>query len=361
MAETLTHKLIITGPDQKEKIFKVPLGVTTIGRQVGVDLQLDSPQVSRRHARLVCTKVECEISDQGSSNGTYVNGEKLTPKAPVILASGNMVKIGPFELTYQLEAIEIPAAKPKLEEKPPPAKPEIELKEAADAAPQPAEAIQTPDKVTADLKEEGKEEPPPPPRKKTPTSRRKKAAAPPPPPAEPPPSLIAAEPRPEFSFPPGLDRYSQQLINFLPGIYHTDFMSRFLGMFEAILKPIEWNVDNFDLYLDPGTAPASFLPWLANWFALTTNSTWSEDQRRALLKDAHAIFARRGTRWALARVLEIYTGQAPEIIDNEENLEAHTFKVRLPVRKREINPDLVEALIDAHKPAHTLYEVSYKR
>jgi phage tail-like protein len=150
-------------------------------------------------------------------------------------------------------------------------------------------------------------------------------------------------------------------MNFLPGIYHTDFMARFLGVFEAIQMPIEWNIDNFDLFLDPSTAPHDFLPWLENWFALPPGPNWSEAQRRTFLKEAHLLYARRGTGWALSRVLEIYTGVKPQIIDDDEKLDPHTFRVKIPLRKRELNPDLVEAIIDANKPAHTTYKLEFRR
>ena len=71
------------------------------------------------------------------------------------------------------------------------------------------------------------------------------------------------------------------LLSYLPGIYHTEFMSHFLAIFEAVLFPVEWQIDNFDLFLDPGTAPRNFLPWLANWFDIVFDSTWSEAQQRA--------------------------------------------------------------------------------
>ena len=137
-------------------------------------------------------------------------------------------------------------------------------------------------------------------------------------------------------------------------------MRSFLAVFESILAPIEWNVDNFDLFLNPKTAPTDFLPWLANWFEITFDSTWSEEQHRTLLSEAQEIYARRGTKWALSRVLEIYTGQEPEIDDTNEALEAFTFTVELPVRKRDVNQELIEAIINTNKPAHTLYSLKFK-
>jgi phage tail-like protein len=152
---------------------------------------------------------------------------------------------------------------------------------------------------------------------------------------------------------------SRRLLSYLPGIYHTEFMSRFLGIFEATLTPIEWTIGNFDLFLDPGTAPSGFLTWLAGWFDLALDPSWSDTQRRQLLREAHAIYARRGTRWSLSRVLEIYTGDAPQVDDTDPSLEPFTFKVTLPHRAAKVGRELIEHLIDAHKPAHTTYTLEF--
>lgn len=138
-------------------------------------------------------------------------------------------------------------------------------------------------------------------------------------------------------------------------------MSRFLGIFEAILTPIEWNIDNFDLYLNPGEAPTGFLPWLAQWYEIPFDDSWDEGKRRALLKDAHLLYGRRGTRWALERILEIYTGSKPEIDDQSSDLEPFTFTVRIPVRRQELNQELIQRIIDMNKPAHTTYKLKFKR
>ena len=156
---------------------------------------------------------------------------------------------------------------------------------------------------------------------------------------------------------PGLSIYSRHLINFLPGIYQSDFMARFLGIFESIQTPIEWTVDAFDLFLDPDSSPSAFLAWLGSWYGLTFDASWSEDQRRLLIGEAHAIFARRGTRGALARILEIYSGSTPEIIDTGDILEPFTFQVRLALPETTANRTLITRLIDAHKPAYTTYRL----
>lgn len=318
MAQEYEFRLRITGP-QGPQVFSVPVGATTIGRQPGNDLWLDDPQVSRRHAQLDCTAVECQITDLESSNGTIVNGARLVPHVAVLLPRNAIIKIGAFELAFEQRPVEPPEAK-----EPPPA-----TKELPEAKAPPEEEL----------------------------------VAEPPPPVEPPsPPPLPEPPPPEGDLvPPGLSIHSRRLLSYLPGIYHTDFMARFLGIFESILTPIEWNVENFDLYLDPATVPVDFMPWLVNWFGSIFDPTWSEAQCRTLLAEAQQIYARRGTRWALSRVLEIYTGHLPEIVDADKDLEPFTFTVKLPRRARGLNRELIERIIDANKPAHTTYTLKFQR
>jgi phage tail-like protein len=182
-------------------------------------------------------------------------------------------------------------------------------------------------------------------------------------PSEPPPpranGALPAANGDEPMIPPGLSPNHSRLLAYLPGIYHTEFMTRFLAMFEAILTPIEWHVDNFDLYLDAGTAPITFLNWFAQWFSLEFDHSWSEAQKRTLLKEAHIIFARRGTAWSLSRLLEIYLDEMPEIEDTARNLPAFTFIVRIPRAENDVDGQLIRNLIDANKPAHTTYELVF--
>ena len=74
----------------------------TIGRDPGCDLTLDSPLVSRHHARLERTGPTHTLIDLGSTNGTFVNSQRIDRQ---MLRSGDIVQIGPYRLTYQPGAI----------------------------------------------------------------------------------------------------------------------------------------------------------------------------------------------------------------------------------------------------------------
>ncbi|MBK9051325.1 MAG: phage tail protein I [Chloroflexi bacterium] len=324
MAEFIT-RLTIEGPDGIQH-FVIPPGVSTMGRQAGNEIHLNDPLVSRQHARLECSDKGCTITDLGSANGSSLNGEPLTAHAAYPLADGAIIQVGPFKLTYEQT--------------------QIVVVEAA-ASPKAETPVRAPVKETPVKADKGKTPPASPPPDEPPLS-----SMPPQPPPRP--------QEPDYSVPPpGLGLHSDRYLQYLPGIYQNDFMGRLLGMLEAIMAPIEWNVDNFDLFLDPKTAPPEFIPWLESWFSAPFDSTWSDDKKRDMLREASKIYARRGTRWAVSRVLEIYTGVAPEIHDLDEKLDDFTFTVALPLKEHQVKRDLVENLINTYKPSHTAYILSF--
>ncbi|MGH2804437.1 MAG: FHA domain-containing protein, partial [Thermoleophilaceae bacterium] len=63
----------------------------TVGRE-GCDITLGDPDVSRRHAEIRLEDDGVSIEDLGSTNGTYVNGERIG--APRRLQDGDEVKLG---------------------------------------------------------------------------------------------------------------------------------------------------------------------------------------------------------------------------------------------------------------------------
>jgi len=78
-------------------------GVVIIGRDSESGVCIESPEISREHARLHFGSV-VELEDLGSSNGTIVRGEKLSPNSRVSLAVGDLIEIGQFTLFIQNSA-----------------------------------------------------------------------------------------------------------------------------------------------------------------------------------------------------------------------------------------------------------------
>jgi hypothetical protein len=68
-------------------------GELTLGREEGgADLVIDDPGVSRQHARFLTDGGAVRVEDLGSSNGTYVNGERISGAVP--LRAGDEVQVG---------------------------------------------------------------------------------------------------------------------------------------------------------------------------------------------------------------------------------------------------------------------------
>ncbi|HWQ13753.1 MAG TPA: FHA domain-containing protein [Roseiflexaceae bacterium] len=74
----------------------------TIGR-VGCDITLDNPQVSRHHATIERAGAAHLLRDMGSTNGTFVNGRRITQHA---LAPGDVIQIGAFKLVYDGDSLD---------------------------------------------------------------------------------------------------------------------------------------------------------------------------------------------------------------------------------------------------------------
>jgi transcriptional regulator with PAS, ATPase and Fis domain len=68
-------------------------GAITIGRGEDADVVIDDASVSRLHARLEIGP-ELVVEDLGSSNGTFVEGKKLAPRARAVLGPASLVELG---------------------------------------------------------------------------------------------------------------------------------------------------------------------------------------------------------------------------------------------------------------------------
>jgi two-component system response regulator AtoC len=69
-----------------------PQGEILIGRGTEADLAIHEPAASRRHATLTVAEGQVQLTDLGSMNGTYVNGERLVGQRPLL--AGDTITIG---------------------------------------------------------------------------------------------------------------------------------------------------------------------------------------------------------------------------------------------------------------------------
>jgi DNA-binding winged helix-turn-helix (wHTH) protein len=83
-------------------------GANVVGRAPDATIQLDSPGVSRHHARILVSGVEATLEDVSSKNGTYLDGTRIT--SPVRLSDGSQIRIGTVLLTFRVTTPTAPTA-----------------------------------------------------------------------------------------------------------------------------------------------------------------------------------------------------------------------------------------------------------
>jgi signal transduction histidine kinase/pSer/pThr/pTyr-binding forkhead associated (FHA) protein len=82
---------VYQGQDQGA-LFDMEEGKLGIGRDASNQIQVHDTEVSRRHAEIHNDGTVCVVVDLGSSNGTFINGQRVTERQP--LTSGDRLQVG---------------------------------------------------------------------------------------------------------------------------------------------------------------------------------------------------------------------------------------------------------------------------
>ena len=83
------------------QVFPLTSHEIMLGRDDDNDLKLDHREVSRHHLRIRFDEGRFLISDLESSNGTSLDGMRLTPQIPIELRPGQMISVGDFTLVLE--------------------------------------------------------------------------------------------------------------------------------------------------------------------------------------------------------------------------------------------------------------------
>lgn len=78
----------------------LPGAIKTMGRSPGAEFMVDAAMVSRLHCRLTAGATELQVIDLESTNGTFVNGERV---AQASLKAGDRLGVGRVELVITRE------------------------------------------------------------------------------------------------------------------------------------------------------------------------------------------------------------------------------------------------------------------
>jgi phage tail-like protein len=183
----------------------------------------------------------------------------------------------------------------------------------------------------------------------------------------------------------------------------ADFLNRYLAIFEGFLGEAEARSAARESLLLPWATPDELLPWLASFVGLAFDERWSNTARRTFVEEAVGLFRLRGSLATLTRMIEIAIGIRPILIEHFRlrgiggavvgaagtefsnsvvgafriggevghagetplsgkiadafRVHAHRFTVIVPASLTTDQMEMVRYLLDAHRPAHTLYDV----
>lgn len=228
---------------------------------------------------------------------TFIAGRKLVPFQPQLLDEGTLIQIGPYVLAYL----------PNREDETPPELPEPE--------PLPRDFVQHP--------------------------------------LRPPRSTYTSL---------GVEKSRSMYLDFLPTLFtESDFLGRYLLIFESIWEPLQQRQDHIHMYFNAGTAPENMLAWLSKWLDIEFDPYWPEHRKRLWLKEAMQLVRWRGTRYGLRRAIELGTGVTPFF----ETDAKQPYFLRVVLADPDTHPqegvtrEGVLRLIQRNMPAHVLYEVKF--
>ncbi len=126
-----------------------------------------------------------------------------------------------------------------------------------------------------------------------------------------------------------------------------------------------------------------FLRWLAGWVALSLRADWTPEQQRQFIAQIVPLYQQRGTKENLVELLKIYAGEDsdPQVTEPDDTplqigihsqvgvdtqiggAIPHYFQVSVKLPRPDFEllkrqDDIVSALVDLQKPAHTYYDLT---
>ncbi len=87
-----SYRLVVRRGPQPNQTYDLNKDIITLGRDITNDIVINDPEASRHHLRLARSESGFTIEDLGSTNGTFVNGQRLSGVRP--LNNGDLIGLG---------------------------------------------------------------------------------------------------------------------------------------------------------------------------------------------------------------------------------------------------------------------------
>ena len=123
MAAKGSYRLTVKIGPTPGKVYEIARAAVTLGRDVTNDIVVNDSEISRRHVHLSVQADGCLVEDLASTNGTFINGQRITQ--PTLLKPGQTLGVGEtvtleFSFTPDPQATMM-AEQPEAVLRPPPA------------------------------------------------------------------------------------------------------------------------------------------------------------------------------------------------------------------------------------------------
>jgi pSer/pThr/pTyr-binding forkhead associated (FHA) protein len=94
-------KLVVLSAGMTGRSHELKVDKTTIGRVEDNTFQIAEPSVSSHHCEVLLRGSDIVVRDLNSTNGTFINGEKITES---VLKPGQILRLGQIEMRLETEA-----------------------------------------------------------------------------------------------------------------------------------------------------------------------------------------------------------------------------------------------------------------
>src|SRR6267142_2305856 len=102
-------KLVVLSAGMTGRTLELKVDKTTSGRVEDNTFQIAEPSVSSHHCEVLLRGSDIVVRDLNSTNGTFINGEKVTE---TVLKPGQVLRLGQIEMRLEPDAPPSPTKKP---------------------------------------------------------------------------------------------------------------------------------------------------------------------------------------------------------------------------------------------------------